>query len=256
MRAKIKLIREKVRPGRGFAHIFHLSLVAVVPALVFIFVRLEFYGVALAVILLSKWRMLAVRPRHWLAHVRTNAVDIIVSLSILAFMIRANQVEQMSQMLLWVLLYEVWVLYIKPSSRTLLVSLQALLAQLGGLVALFLFFEELPLGVYIVAVGAIAYFSARHFFASFEEDMTIAYSWLWTFFAASLTWVLGHWVLFYGPIAQIALLISVIGYGLATLYYLNETDRLSKPLQKQVLFVVFAIVFVMLAFSNWGDTTV
>src|SRR5690606_9401851 len=35
--------------------------------------------VALLIVLLSKWRVLAVRPRYWLANVQANMVDIIVS---------------------------------------------------------------------------------------------------------------------------------------------------------------------------------
>lgn len=246
----VKVVSERLRPTRGFAHLFHLSLVAVLPLVAFVFVRLGFYGVALAVVLLSKWRMFAVHPRHWIAHIRTNAVDIIVSLSLLAFMITA---DSMAVQLLWVLAFEAWVLYLKPGSNAFLVSLQALAAQLLGSVAVFLAFTEVPLAVYIVLIGAVSYFSARHFFGSFEDKNVHIYAWIWTFFASSLAWVLGHWLLFYGPVAQAAILLSVIGYGLAALYYLHETDRLSVSFQRQVLFVVFAVVFVLLALSDWGD---
>jgi hypothetical protein len=248
----VKVVAERLRPTKGFAHLFHLSLVAIMPIVAFVFVRLEFYGVALAVVLLSKWRMFAVHPRYWIAHIRTNAVDIIVSLSLLAFMIAA---DSMSVQLLWVVIFEAWVLYLKPGSNALLVSFQALAAQLVGAVAIFLAFPRAPLSVSIILISAISYFVARHFFASFEEKNVHVYSWVWTFFSACLMWVLGHWLLFYGPIAQLAVLLTVIGYGLAVLYYLHETDRLSVSLQRQVLFVVFAITFVLLALSDWGDKT-
>lgn len=243
-------VPERLKPTQGFAHLFHVSLRAVLPLVAFVFVRLEFYGIALAVVLLSKWRMFAVHPRHWLAHIRTNAVDIIVSVSLLSFMIAA---DSMAVQLLWVAAYELWLLYLKQGTNVVLVSAQALLAQLLGSVAVFLAFGEVPLSVYIILIGTIAYFSARHFFASFEERNVHVFSWVWTFFAASLAWILGHWLLFYGPVAQAAILLAVIGYGLAALYYLHETDRLSVSLQRQVLFVVFAVVFVLLALSNWGD---
>lgn len=218
----------------------------------FVFVRLELFSVALAIILLSKWRIFAVRPRHWLAHLRTNAVDIIFSLSMLSFMASTTS---MSWQLLWVLVFEVWVLFIKPRSSPVFVSIQALLAQLAGLIAVFITFEKAGLGVYIAAVGLILYFSARHFFASFEETSQDAYSWSWMLTGASLTWVLGHWLLFYGPVAQIAVIISVLGYGLAALYYLSETDKLSKLVRHQVVFVTIAVVGVLLILSDWGNGT-
>lgn len=246
----IKRIHNKIRPKQGFAHFFHLGIVALLPIVVFVLVRIELVTVAFAIILLSKWRIFAIRPRHWFAHIRTNAVDIIFSLSILAFM---TSTTSMSVQLLWVLVYEIWVLYIKPGAGPILVSLQALFAQLAGLVAIFLYFEDVPLAVYILSTAVILYFSARHFFGSFEDQNYHMYSWLWTVFGACLVWVLGHWLLFYGPVAQPAILLSVLGYGLAALYYLSETDKLSGVIRHQVVFVMVAVVTVLLVLSDWGN---
>lgn len=247
------MLVDRIRPGKGFAHIFHYVLVGLLPVLVYLFVRLEFNTIALLVILLSKWRMFAVRPRHWLAHVRTNAVDIIASLSFLTFMINSGA---MSTQLVWLVAFEIWVLYIKPGSTTLLVGLQALIAQFIGLTALFIALQDVSLGVFVFGVTAICYFCSRHFFTGFNEENAGIYSWIWAFFSGSIAWLLGHWLLFYGPIAQPAVYLSVIGYGLVTLYYLDETDRLSTLLRRQVLFVIIAVVVVMIAFSNWGDNVI
>lgn len=241
-------VHHRLKPKQGFAHFFHLGFVAVLPILVFILVRIDLVSVALAIILLSKWRIFAVRPRHWVAHVRTNAVDIIFSLSMLAFI---TSTDAMSVQLLWVFVYEIWVLYIKPGINAVMVSLQALIAQLAGMIALFLTYPETPLIVYIIVSGVIAYFSARHFFNSFEESNYNAYSWSWTLFVTALVWLTGHWLLFYGPIAQVALLVSVIGYSLASLYYLSETDKLSKLVQRQVVFIMLTVVALILVLSKW-----
>lgn len=250
---RTKYVVAKLRPGRGFAHFFHLGFVAVLPLVMFVLVRLEFETLALLVVLLSKWRMFAVQPRHWLAHVRTNAVDIIVGLGILAYMVDTTS---SSIQLLWVVLYEVWLLIIKPASGPFLVSVQAMTAQLIGLTALFLAFPEASLAGYVLAVWAITYFSARHFFGSFDEPAASIFSSMWAFFSAALMWILGHWLLFVGPIAQIAIILSVLGYGLAGLYYLAETDRLSKTVRREIMLVMFAIMFVIIVFSDWGDKAV
>lgn len=247
------MIVEKIRPGRGFAPIFHFILVGMLPILVYLFVRLEFFSVALLIIFLSKWRMFAIKPRHWLAHIRTNAVDIIANLSFLTFMINS---ESMSMQLSWLLAYELWVLWLKPASTPLLIGLQALVGQFVGLTALYIAFQDVPLYVFVLGVALITYSSARHFFGGFEEEYSSLYSWIWCFFATGLSWLLGHWLLFYGVIAQPAVLLSVIGYGIITLYYLDETDRLSRLVQRQVLFVMIAVVVVILALSDWGDKVI
>ncbi len=245
-------IHKKIRPSKGFAHFFHLGFITLMPLLLFIFVRLELFGVALAIILLSKWRIFAVRPRHWPAHFRTNAVDIIFSISILSFM---TATTSMSWQLIWVVVFELWLLVVKRKSNPVIVSIQALLAQLAGLIALYVTFEDVGLSVYILGTALILYFCARHFFGSFEEKHFDAYSWFWALTGASLAWILGHWLLFYGPVAQIAVILSVIGYGLASLYYLSETDKLSTLVQRQVLFVMVAVISVLLVLSDWGNGT-
>lgn len=248
----VNMLPGKMRPKRGFAHFFHLSLVVLLPLLVFVFIRIELFTVALAIILLSKWRIFAVRPRHWLAHIRTNAVDIIFSLSILAFM--ASTTALVWQ-LVWLALFEAWVLYIKPGSSALFVSIQALLAQLVGIIALFIAFEDARLSVYIIATALLSYFCARHFFGSFDEKNSSAYSWSWALFGASLMWVLGHWLLYYGQVAQPAVILAVLGYGFAGLYYLSETDKLSKLVQRQLVFVMITVVGMILILSDWGSNT-
>ncbi len=82
----MKPLVAKIKPSKGFSHVLHLVLVALLPIMVFVLVRIEFIQLAFSVVLLSKWRMLAVRPRFWPANVRANAVDILVGLSIVVFM--------------------------------------------------------------------------------------------------------------------------------------------------------------------------
>ncbi len=246
-------IVSKIKPKSGVAHILHLVLTALLPALMFIFVRIDFEQLALALVLLAKWRMLAVRPRHWWPNIRANAVDIIVGLSFLTFMTHSFSP---SWQLLWAVLYGVWLLVLKPRYDVFSVSLQAMVGQLCGLMALFLGWQDAPLGGLVLATGVICYVAARHFFTSFDEPYTALYSHTWGYFGAALAWVLGHWLLFYGAVAQPTLLLTVIGYGLATIYYLDQRDRLSLLLRRQFVFLMIAVVVIILVFSNWGDKTI
>jgi hypothetical protein len=197
--------------------------------------------------------MLAVRPRYWPANVRANAVDIMVGISAVIFMAHSNAA---SWQLLWAAAYGLWLLLLKPGSSVLKVSLQAMVAQLVALMALFLHWGSAPLIILVLASWLINYLVARHFFTSFDEPHAPLYANTWGYFAAALTWLLGHWLLFYGAMAQPTLLITVIGYGLATLYYLDETDRLSILLRRQFIFIMITIVIVVLVFSDWGDKTI
>ena len=137
-----------------------------------------------------------------------------------------------------------------------MVSMQAMIGQAFGLVALYVAWVEAPSFGIVLATWLIAYLAARHFFTNFEDQYTPLYAHTWGYFSAALTWVLSHWLLFYGVIPQPALLLSVIGFGLAGMFYLDESDRLSPLLRRQFMFIMFAIVLVVLVFSDWGDKTV
>jgi hypothetical protein len=249
----VKEALKKVKPAGGFAHVLHFLLVAMLPTLVFIFVRLELAAIAVALILLGKWRMFAVRPRHWPANIRANAIDIIVGLSFLVFMTHSNSP---GFQLIWALLYAAWLLLIKPRSTPLFVSLQAIIGQTLGLSALFLNWGDTSVLVLSGVAWAICYSSARHFFTNFEEPRTRFLAYTWGYFAAALTWVLSHWLLFYSQVSQVTLLLTVIGVGLAGLYYLDITDRLTSLVRRQIVFIMAAIILIVLVFSDWGDKAV
>lgn len=209
--------------------------------------------IALAIILLGKWRMLAVRPRHWWPNIRANAVDILVGISTLVFMIHSSSD---ALQVLWAVLYGFWLIAIKPRSGTLMVSVQALTGLFMGLMALFLGWGEASILLLVLSAGMICYVSARHFFTTFDEPHAALYSHTWGYFGASLTWVLSHWLLFYGVLAQPTLLLAILGFGMGALYYLDQSERLSTLLRRQFVFIMIAIVFVVLVFSDWGDKTI
>lgn len=251
----IKFVSARIKPAHGFSQFLHIGLLLALPIVLLALVRLQggFVGVAAVLVLLSKWRMFAVRPRFWPAIIRANAVDIIIGLATVVFM--ANSQSGYLQ-LLWMALYAVWLLFIKPATGTFMVSAQAILGQFCGLMALFLIWSDAPLYGLVAGAGLICYVAARHFFDNFDEPYAKLLSYLWAYFGAALLWVLGHWLLFYGSVAQPTLILSMVGYGLAVLYYFDHTDRLSAGLRRQFLFIMIVAIVVILAFSEWGNKVV
>jgi len=233
----------KIKPATGFSKTIYVVLNVLLPLLVFAFVRMHFFQLALAIILLSKWRMFAVRPRFWPAHIRANAVDIIVGVSLLTLMVHSS--SQLVQLALTAV-YAGWLLFIKPASSALMVSLQATIGMLCGLMALFTSGGSWPLYGLVPVTGIICYLVARHFFDSFDEGYARLLSYMWGYFGAALVWLLGHWLVFYGVVAQPVVILVAIGYSLATLYYLDHHDRLSKGVRRQLVFVMVAVSLVML----------
>jgi len=243
---------QKIRPANGISHFLHLGLVMILPIAVFVLVQLHFVQLALSIVILSKWRMLAVRPRFWAVNIRANAVDLMVGLSIVVFMTHSSYLMQV----VWMLLYGAWLLVIKPGAGVPMVTAQAFLGQLAALMALYLTWADGPVYGLTLLTGIFCFLAARHFLDAFDEPYARLLAYVWGYFGAALGWLLSHWLLFYRGVAQPTLLLSTLGYGLAVLYYLDHNDRLSKGARRQFVFIMLAIVVVVLAFSDWGDKVV
>jgi hypothetical protein len=243
----------KIKPTSGFSYFLHLALVLILPIAVYILVALNFVQLALSIIVLSKWRMLAVKPRFWAANIRANAIDLMVGLSVVVFMTHSASVPVR---LGWTLLYAIWLLVIKPASGILMVTAQAFIGQLCALMALYLAWASGPVYGITFLTGLFCFLAARHYLEAFDEPYARLLSYMWAYFAAALAWLLSHWLLFYRGVALPTLLLSTLGYGLAVLYYFDQNDRLNKGIKRQFIFVMIAVVIVILAFSDWGDKVV
>jgi len=247
------LLPARIKPTRGFPYVIHMALNVLLPILAYILVRTDFVWIAILLVLLSKWRMFAVRPRYWIANILSNGVDIIVALALILFMANTSVVWWQ---LVWTLLYAAWLTVLKPRYDVLSVSAQALIGQLLGITVLYFKFGDSSLVVLVAMTWLIAYVSARHFLTSFEESYSTLMAHIWAYFAAGLAFVLGHWLLFYGSVPQILVILTTIGYGLAALYYLDASGKLTASFQRQLLMIMGAILLVVLVLSDWTGATI
>jgi len=238
----------KFKPAGGFSQLLHWLYRIALPLLVFVLVRLDIgLWLPILVILLSKWRILAVRPRFWPANLRANSIDIIFGASMVLFM--ANSGTATVQ-IAWAAAYALWLLYIKPRSSILFISLQAAIGQLVGLMALFLVRPDAPTAAFVLVTGLVCFLAARHFFDSYSESYAKMLAYIWGYFGAALMWVLGHMLVVYprqdGIVAMPTLILSAVGYSLAAIYYLEHFGRLSGLLKRELLFLGGAVVAILL----------
>jgi len=249
----MKKLWYKLRPSSGISHALHFLLNALLPILVLGLVRLNFATLAAALVLLAKWRMIAIKPRYWLPNIRANLVDIFVGLSVVAFMAGTNSIFTQAA---WAVVYVFWLIWLKPKSKPIAVMAQALIAQAIGLIAFYRAFPNNSLLLSIIVTWLVCYASARHFLGAFDEPMTRTITHIWAWFGAMMAWVLGHWVIEYLFLPQIALVLTILGYGLATIYYLDQKERLKAALFRQLMIVMGLLLLIIVVFSDWQDKTV
>jgi hypothetical protein len=251
----MRSITYKLKPKNGFSHLLHIGYNILFPLFLYILFILFGSWPAIVLIIISKWRVFAVRPRYWLPNLRANGVDIIIAFSYLAFL---TDLTSTTMRLILIVLYAIWLTLIKPKSSSIYIGLQAFLAQFIGLMAVFGFQSSSTpsSALLIIATWLVCYITARHFFSMFDEPFTSLYSHTWGYFGASLVWVLSHWLIYYyGTYAQPTILLSVIGFSLGSLFYLKQNERLNIQLRRQIVMVMVAILFVVVFLSDWSSKT-
>jgi hypothetical protein len=215
---------------------------------------------ALALVLLSKWRVLALRPRFWWVNIKANLVDFLVGISYVGLLyISSLGSGNLPAMLVLAVLYGVWLLYVKPRSNHSSVMVQAGTAQFLALTVLFSLSTIVNELVVILGCFAIGYIAARHVVANYEEDQSEFISYAWGLVVSQLGWLLYRWTNVYDlqlpfKIPQIALLVLAISMAAGRLYAAAKAHRLTMSLVRSTAIFSAVLIAFILIFARWDVT--
>jgi len=211
---------------------------------------------AFALILLSKWRVLAVRLRYWSANIQANLVDVIVSvgLAVLIYVATGN----MGLQVFIALLYVGWLLFLKPRSKRSFIIIQAGVAVVVGVTALYTVSYGWIASPVVLGMWLIGYATARHVLSAYDETHISFLSLIWGLIVAELGWVAYHWTFAYNlpgfgtiqlpQITLIILALSFVAERFYTSYHQHNTVRLNDLLLPILL--SGSVVAVLLLFLN------
>lgn len=235
----------------------YTGLNLLLPVAVLLLVRLDPPYLAFALVVLSKWRILALRPRFWWPNLKANLADIMVGVSAVALIYLAS--SSFTLQIIFAVLYGVWLLIIKPRSTQHGVLMQAGVAQAVSLVALFNFSVVLPEVIVLLACGLIGYVSARHVVSNYEERYIELLATVWGLFMVELAWIMYRWTNTYNlglpiKIPQIALIMLVVGFCAARMYDFSKTNKLTKPMLQGTVVFGAVLITIILFFSSWDVT--
>ena len=83
-------------------------------------------------VLLSKWRVVAVRPRYWWLNIKANLVDYIVGISMVLLVYIAGTSMLNAWHIVLTIIYAIWLVIIKPRSSEKANELQSIFAVFFG----------------------------------------------------------------------------------------------------------------------------
>ncbi|MEO7905087.1 MAG: hypothetical protein ABIR91_04820 [Candidatus Saccharimonadales bacterium] len=230
--------------------------VAFAAALLAIVLAIESPFLAFALVLLSKWRVFAVRPRYWYVNVQANLVDVIVSLSLVILLYAAS--GALAMQILLTLLYVGWLLFIKPRSKRAFVAVQSGIAIFLGVTAVMTVSYDWIASIVVVLMWLIGYSAARHVLNSYDEVHGAFYSLVWGLVFAELGWLAYHWTFAYSlpgmsalqlsQVALAALGVSFVAERMYTSYIAHSKIRAVDVLLPTLL--VSSLILILLLFFN------
>ena len=205
-------------------------------------------------VFISKWRMLAVRPRYWLLNIKSNIVDIVVGIS---FVLLAYIAGGEFLLVHWILaaLYTIWLILIKPRSTTFWIEVQALMSVFFGISAVTLLAAPYDAIFTIIPAFIIGYGTCRHVVSQSGEDHDFR---LITFTAglimAEVAWLCHSWFIIYQigstgiTVPQVAIILTLIAFLFGRIYHsiARHDGRLKLPDIAVPLAFVLLVIFVMI----------
>lgn len=254
----MKLLQRSKRRSR-ISDVAYVGLnIGLVLLILFAILSTQTVWLALILVLLSKWRIFAVRPRFWYANILANMVDVIVGASHVILLSVASGALWLQIVLS--IAYALWMLTIKPQSKRIMIGVQAATAVFVGTTALAHVAYNTDASVFVIGMWVIGFVAARHVLMSYDEEQNrTALSLVWAFVMAELGWLGFHWLFAYTlpnsanlkfvQLALIATLLSFVAERTIASHYRHGRAQLSE-LVLPIAFSAALIAIVVLFFNN------
>lgn len=214
------------------------------------------FGILLVV--LSKWRVFAVRVRYLWLNIKSNLVDFVVGLSVVLLSYYAGTAFLPVHFLLMVF-YCIWLLIIKPMSSEKACHAQSLISVFLGMSAVAIMTSGLDAIVLVLLSFLVGYAASRHILAqSNDKDYTLTTLVCGLVFA-EIAWLCNTWSIIYTfgstgvRIPQIAVILTIFAFVYnyarqAMIKYQN--DFRFKHIALPVVFGVVLVGIIVIWFSN------
>ena len=214
------------------------------------------FGVLL--VLLAKWRIVAVRPRYWWVNLKANLVDLTVGVSLALLVYMAGN-ELNAWHIILTAVYAIWLVVIKPRSETIMTEVQAMLAIFLGSFAVTLICSQFDPIVSAILCFIIGYGASRHVLMQSDDRDFNLMTFICGILMSEMSWIFYHWSIVYRfgeattlVVPQLPIAVSVLFFLFARGYksaLLHDGKIRADDIVMPVLFSVL-VMFVMVFFFS------
>ena len=214
--------------------------------------------IGILLVILSKWRMLAVRPRYWELNIKSNLVDLIVGNSIILIAYCSGRAFLPVHIILMVI-YAIWLIIIKPRSTESAANLQSFVAIFLGTIATVLMTASAN-SIYMAIGGfIIGYAGARHILVQGEDKDYNSIILAGAIISAEIFWLCHSWLIVYSfadtgiIIPQLSIIMAIVAFIFGYTYKsitANEGKLKWSEVGTPTAFAIITIVVIVLFFSQ------
>lgn len=254
--ADYALARKSRNIASNMVHIF-LNIMLGIGA-VFLTVLSGNMALGLILVIISKWRVFAVRSRYLWLNIKSNLVDIIVGLSVVILTYYAGPSLLPVDFIL-AIFYCIWLIIIKPMSSEKAALAQSLVAVFLGISAAAIMSASSDPIVLVLLAFLVGYSASRHILVqSNDKDFTLTTLVCGLVFA-EIAWLCQTWAIVYTfgatgiRIPQIAIILTIFAfvYNYARQAIIKYQDDFRfKHILGPVMFGIILIGIIVLWFSN------
>ena len=212
----------------------------------------------LLLVLISKWRVFAVRARYFAINLKSNLVDMIVGVSVVLLAYYAGPSFLPVDFIL-AAFYVVWLIFIKPLSSERALLVQSLIAVFLGISAVTILSANLNSIVITALAFLIGYAASRHILVqTSDKDFTLTTLVCGLIFA-EITWLCHSWSIIYTfgttgvRIPQVAIILTIFAfvYNYARQAMIKHQDDFRfKHILGPVAFGVILVGIIVIFFSK------
>ena len=172
-------------------------------------------------VLLSKWRVVAVRPRYWWLNIKANLVDYIVGISLVLMVYIADTSTLNAWHIILTAIYIVWLIFIKPRSTEKANELQSLFAVFFGTFAAAIITDGInnPLLLTVICF-IIGYGASRHILMQGEDHDYMLSTFVFGLVFTEMGWLLYYWTIIYPlKLGSITFVIPQLPIAITTMFF-------------------------------------
>lgn len=254
--ADFVLARKSRNIASNLVHIFLNILLGLGAVLITVFSGSPLLGILL--VLMSKWRVFAVRSRYLLLNLKSNLVDIIVGISVVLLSYYSGTALLPVHFILMAF-YTIWLLIIKPRSSESAALVQSLVAVFLGVTTGTFLAANTSSVVAVLVAFLVGYAASRHVLVQINDKNFILTTLVCGMIFAEVAWLGDSWSIVYTfgnsgirlPQEAIILTIFAFVYNYARQTMVRRQDDFRfKDILGPVLFGLTLIAIIVLFFSD------